>query len=262
MSNSFEQFKALHAREEPLLLGNAWNVQSAKVLEGLQVKAIATSSAAVAAALGYNDGEDMPFEEYLFMVKRIKASLNNNTPLSVDLEGGYGKTEEAIVSNIQRLYELGVAGINIEDSVVDSSGRSILKTEDFARKLANISNRLQELRINLFVNVRSDAFLLGLPNALQEALNRIAAFEKAGAHGIFLPCITAVEDIKAAVNATHLPLNVMCMPNLPDFSVLQSLGVKRISMGNFLNGTLYKKMESLSRDIISEGSFSVLFQQV
>jgi 2-methylisocitrate lyase-like PEP mutase family enzyme len=258
MSSNFEQFKALHHQQEPLVLGNAWDVQSATVLEKLGIKAIGTSSAAVAGTLGYNDGENMPFDEYFFLIKRIKSSVS--VPLSVDLEAGYGKTEEAIVQNIQRLHELGVAGINIEDTIVDGNGRSIMPADRFAGKMKNITARLAQLGIDIFINLRSDAFLLGLPDAGKEAVQRIKAYEHTGVHSIFLPCITAVDDIKAAVAATQLPVSVMCMPGLPDFRTLQSLGIKRISMGNFVHGTLYKKMEEITGDIISEGSFSGLFK--
>ncbi|MEN0054583.1 MAG: isocitrate lyase/phosphoenolpyruvate mutase family protein [Mucilaginibacter sp.] len=234
-----------------------WNVQSAVVLQKLQYKAIATSSMAVAETLGYQDGEQMPFDEYLLIIKRIKASTS--IPLSVDLEAGYGETEDKIVKNIQLLHELGIAGINIEDSVVNASGRIILNANDFAQKLAGITTRLKALDVDIFINVRCDTFLLDLLNACDEAVNRIKLYEKVGANGIFLPCITAIDDIKTTVSSTKLPVNVMCMPGLPDFEVLQSLGVKRISMGSFLNNAAYKKAEALAQNILRERNFSGLF---
>jgi 2-methylisocitrate lyase-like PEP mutase family enzyme len=257
MNTISKQFKALHQQTAPLLLGNVWNVQSAVILQKQQYKAIATSSMAVAETLGYQDGEQMPFDEYLLIIKRIKASTT--IPLSVDLEAGYGKTEDEIIENIKLLHDLGVAGINLEDSVVNSAVRVIVNADIFAEKLAGITSRLKALDIDIFINVRCDAFLLGLPNAINEAVNRIRLYEKAGANGIFLPCITAIDDIKATVNCTELPINVMCMPGLPDFEVLSSLGVKRISMGSFLNNAVYKRAEVLAQNIIRERNFSSLF---
>jgi len=257
MNTINKQFKALHQQAEPLLLGNAWNVQSAVILQKQQYKAIATSSMAIAETLGYQDGEQMPFEEYLMIIKRIKASTT--IPLSVDLEAGYGETEEAIIENIKRLHNLGIAGINLEDSVVNASGRVIVSADNFAQKLAGITARLKALDIDIFINVRCDAFLLGLPNACDEAVNRIRLYENSGADGIFLPCITALDDIKTTVDSTPIPINVMCMPGLPDFEVLQSLSVKRISMGSFFNNTVYKKAEVLAQNIIRERNFSSLF---
>jgi 2-methylisocitrate lyase-like PEP mutase family enzyme len=257
MNTISEQFKALHQQTEPLLLGNVWNVQSAVILQKQQYKAIATSSMAIAETLGYQDGEQMPFDEYLLIIKRIKASTT--IPLSVDLEAGYGETEEEIVKNIKLLHNLGIAGINIEDSVVNNYSRSIVSADDFTKKLAGITARLKALNINIFINVRCDTFLLGLPNACVEAVNRINLYEKSGVNGIFFPCITAIDDIKTTVNCTRLPVNVMCMPGLPDFEVLRSLGVKRISMGSFLNNAVYKRAELLSQNIIRERNFSSLF---
>ena len=258
MSNTFELFRKLHQQEEPLLLGNVWDAQSAKAFEKLKYKAIGTSSAAVAEALGYEDGENMPFDEYLFVIKRIKESVN--IPVTVDLEGGYGKTEDAIVENIKKLVGLGVAGINIEDTVVTKTGRTIVDTDQFAAKLKGIIEKLKGQNLDIFINVRCDAFLLNVPDATNEAVKRIKAYDKTGVHGIFLPCITNEYDIKVTVAATSLPVSVMCMPGLPDFTTLSYLKVKRISMGPFLSRGVYKRMEELATTIQSERSFAGLFR--
>jgi 2-methylisocitrate lyase-like PEP mutase family enzyme len=257
MNDTFKLFQSLHQQKEPLLMGNAWNAQSAKILENQNFKAIGTSSAAVAESIGYEDGEQMSFDEYLFVIKRIKASTS--IPLTVDMEGGYGKTIDEIVNNINRLHAIGVAGINIEDSVINNGKREIVDAEEFAKKLKSITTKLKSQNINLFINLRCDAFLLGLDDPRNEAIKRIILYDKTGVHGIFLPCITELEDIKSTVSATALPVNVMCMPHLPDFNTLQSLGVKRISIGPFLSRATYKKMEELTQTITKEKSFSCLF---
>jgi 2-methylisocitrate lyase-like PEP mutase family enzyme len=255
--NTLELFKSLHQQQAPLLIGNVWDGQSAKVMEGLKFQAVATSSAAVAETLGYADGENMSFEEYLFMARRIKASTK--LPLSIDLETGFGKTTESIVSNLKQLHQVGVVGINIEDSCIQDGERSIEHAEKFAEKLKSICTAMQDQRFELFINVRCDAFLLGLKSAREEAIRRIKLYEGTGVHGIFLPCITDIEDIKACVKATRLPLNVMCMPELPGFEKLQQAGVKRISMGNFVNKHLYKEMEQKIKLIVKQENFSSLF---
>lgn len=199
----------------------------------------------------------MPFEEYLFMVKRIKASTL--LPLSVDMEAGYGASAKDIVNNIRQLSEAGVVGINIEDSKVTNGKRSIEETGSFALKLEQITRSLLEQNIPMFINVRCDAFLLGLPNARQEALNRLSVYQNTGIDGVFLPCITDIEDIKSITAACPLPLNVMCMPALPGFDELDAAGVKRISIGNFLNSSIYKKLDEQVAQILSDQNFSVLF---
>jgi len=94
MKNKFEMFAALHKGTEPLLIGNAWDAASAKAFENQGFKAIGTSSAAVAAALGYADGEEMSLDEYLLIIKRMVASVT--VPVTVDLESGYGRSVEEI----------------------------------------------------------------------------------------------------------------------------------------------------------------------
>lgn len=251
-------FKELHQNDEPLLLGNIWNPQSAKVYEKLGYKALATSSSAVAHSLGYEDGENMSFDEYLYIVERILKSVS--IPLTVDLEGGYGKTTDEIVSNISKLADIGVVGINIEDSVITNETRTILDKEVFFEKLKSIVSKLNEDKVEIFINVRTDTFLLGLENPVDETLKRIKLFEEISVDGIFVPCITSEKDIEVIVNSTKIPVNVMCMPELPDFKILTDLGVKRISSGNFLNGYIYKNLEEKGREIIKEQSFSPIFK--
>jgi 2-methylisocitrate lyase-like PEP mutase family enzyme len=257
MKLSFEQFAKLHQQDEPLIIANVWNAQSARLFEKLKFKALATSSAAVASTLGYSDGEQMSFDEYLFVVKRIRAVTS--LPLSVDLEGGYGATADEVVSNIKSLSKEGVVGINIEDSAIANGTRKILDAGVFADKLGQISAGLNVAAIQCFINVRCDAFLLGLPDTRMEAIKRIQLYQKQGIHGIFLPCITDLDDIKAAVQSTKLPLNVMCMPALPDFDALRGAGVKRISMGNFVNTFGYSIIEKATNEIIQKKNFSPLF---
>ncbi|UWX62234.1 isocitrate lyase/phosphoenolpyruvate mutase family protein [Chryseobacterium oranimense] len=250
-------FKQLHHQDEPLLLGNVWNVQSAKIYQKLGYKALATSSSALAHSLGYEDGEEMSFGEYFYMVERILKSVD--IPLSVDLEGGYGKTNDEIVSNILKLAAIGVAGINIEDSVVINGNRKLLTQEELHRKLEPIISELKKNAVEIFINLRTDPFLLGIENPVDETLQRIKILEELRVDGIFVPCITSEDDIKVIVNASEIPVNVMCMPGLPDFETLKKLGVKRISSGNFLNEYIYNQLEDAGHRILSEQSFLPIF---
>ncbi|AZB07821.1 isocitrate lyase/phosphoenolpyruvate mutase family protein [Chryseobacterium sp. G0162] len=250
-------FKNLHHEEEPLLLGNVWNVQSAKVYENLGYKALATSSSAVAMSLGYEDGEQMSFEEYFYIIKRIKESVS--IPLSVDLEGGYGSSPQIIASHIINLLEIGVVGINLEDSYINDGERKLLDRDVYFEKLSNILSMLKKRRSEIFINVRIDPFLLRMENALEETLLRVTLFEKLAIDGVFIPGMTQEADIKTVINATTLPVNVMAMPDLPDFETLKRAGVKRITSGAFSNRHIYHELEKISDTIINNKSFSALF---
>lgn len=249
-------FKNLHQQVSPLLICNVWDVTSAKIAEQLNFKAIGTSSAAIAAMLGYRDGEEMDFSELEYIVKRIKN--NTSIPLSVDLESGYGDNPSEIMSNIKRLISLGVVGINLEDSIIGKK-RTLLPAGQFSKIISEIKNQCTKENINIFLNVRTDSFLLNQASPLSETKKRSKCYENAGADGIFIPGITQENDIKNVVQDTHLPINVMCMPDLPDFEVLTSLGVKRISMGNFLFDYMYNGVEMTINTILKQKSFTPIF---
>ncbi len=251
------KFKELHHQTLPLIIGNVWNVQSAKVFEKLNFQAIGTSSAAIAHSLGYEDGEQMPFSDLLFIVERISKSVP--LPLTVDIEFGYGNTATEIANNIITLEKLGVVGINIEDSFIEDGIRKLKDNLQFSQLLQEVNSILKQQGISIFINVRCDAFLLNISNTMQVATESIKNYEQSGADGIFLPCITKESDIATIVLQTKLPLNVMCMPELPNFDTLEKLGVKRISMGNFLNGYAYTSLENMTTKILVEQSFNACF---
>lgn len=251
--NLFEKFKRLHEGASPLVLGNIWDVNSARMFEASNYQAIGISSSALSNAFGYNDGENMPFELLLQIAKRVTEVVN--IPLTVDMEGGYSRTVNGIIANIEKLHDAGAVGINLEDTVVGDT-RELLPANHFRKTLAAIANHLSRNNIHIFLNIRTDGFLLGLPNALEETRNRIRLYEDAGVDGIFVPCITKTADIRDVVSATKLPVNVMCMPDLPDFGTLESLGVKRISMGPFFFNKVYYNAGELAKMVIRDKSFA------
>lgn len=107
--------------------------------------------------------------------------------------------------------------------------------------------------------MRTDTFILLKENVIEETKKRIQLYENAGADGIFTPFIEKENDIKAIVNATNLPINVMCRPYLPDFETLTRLGVKRISMGNYFFDEMYHKIEGAIQTVLNQNSFKSIF---
>mgnify|MGYP003871498709 FL=1 len=238
------------------MICNVWDVASAKAAEKQNFKAIGTSSAAIASMLGYEDGEQITFEELLFIVKRIVAC--SKLPLTVDIEAGYSEDPLVTANYIKMLAEVGVVGVNVEDSQVNET-RQLKNANTFAGYLLAIKGQLVKDQIDIFINVRTDVFLLGEGDAVAETQRRAKLYEAAGADGLFVPCITQTEDILSVINATELPVNVMCMPELPDFKTLAGLGVKRISMGNFLFDKLQGSFGVILNDIQRDKSFKSVF---
>ncbi len=254
--DKFKTFKNLHSLESSLLLGNVWNAQSALLFQKLGFKAIGTSSAAIATSLGYEDGEKMPFEDLLRIVKNIQSKID--IPLTVDIEGGYSRDIKELINNIVALNSLGVVGINIEDSITNSE-RGIINAHEFGETIKKIKSYLSKNNIDIFLNVRTDFYIMGLENPFEETLKRIKIYEENGADGIFVPCIVQENEILKIVESITLPVNVMCMPNLPNFKKLEKLGVKRISVGPFLYNDMIGKLEKSITEIIEDQSFNSIF---
>jgi hypothetical protein len=134
-------------------------------------------------------------------------------------------------------------------------GRSTMRLR-LPKKLSGITSALRSNNQQIFINTRIDPFILRMPEARDESIRRINIYQQTGVDGIFLPCITDIGDIRAAVSSTKLPINVLCMPDLPDFKMLKAAGVKRISMGDFAYAHIYKELEKATVKVLADGTFS------
>jgi 2-methylisocitrate lyase-like PEP mutase family enzyme len=255
--STFEKFKTLHSGKELFLLPNVWDARSAIVFQESGFAAVGTSSAAVANSLGLEDGENMSFEDYLFVIKKILSAVN--VPVTVDLEMGYGENDDAIAENACQLATLGVVGINIEDSFIDKEGRKLKDANLFGNTVNHIKAKLKSKNLEMFVNVRCDTHILNVANKETETITRLKIYNTTKADGIFIPCIAEEKHIADAVAHSKLPLNVMCVPNLPAIETLNTLGVKRVSMGPFAFHKVYKGIGELSKEIRTSGTFAPLF---
>lgn len=251
--------KQLHHLDNPLLIGNIWDAHSAKLAEKAGFSVLGTSSTAISNTLGYEDGEGMSFDELFFVVKHIVKAVQ--VPVSIDIEAGYSRNVQEINEHIKRLIEIGVAGINIEDSIVTDSVRKQVPTDSFANLLKEIRFYLDKNNYDLFINARTDGYLLGNPDALKITLERINAFEAAGADGIFIPGIATEEDIATVVKSTRLPINTYILPGVPSYDRQQQLGVKRISSGGAAQGAAYSSLNTLFTNLAQAWDFEGLFKK-
>ena len=221
-------FASLHKPGEPLILFNAWDPGSAKAVAGAGAKAIATGSWSVAAAFGFNDGEKVPLDLAIDNLRRIVAAVD--LPVTVDLEGGYGTTPDAVAATAKAAAEAGAVGCNIEDQIV--GGEGLYETGQQAARLAAIRAAVGDA---FFINARTDLFLQAKPDAhaglIDAALERATAYAKAGASGLFVPGLADEALIAKVTAASPLPVNIMASPATPPAERLAALGVARISHG-------------------------------
>jgi 2-methylisocitrate lyase-like PEP mutase family enzyme len=221
-----KEFTALHVKGNPVILYNAWDTGSAKVIVEAGAKAIATSSWSVAAAQGYGDGEDLPIAIAEQVAGKIASSVN--VPVTVDFEGGYSDDDHKLASNISKLLDLGVVGINFEDRLV--KGKGLYDVDRQAKRIAAIRRAAEHKGIPFFINARTDVFL-GNSADVEEALQREKAYTAAGASGFFIPGLTDADQIKRIASEATLPVNVMVMEGVPSNDKLAKLGVARVSYG-------------------------------
>jgi 2-methylisocitrate lyase-like PEP mutase family enzyme len=223
-ARAVREFRRLHAQPEPLVLANAWDVVSARLVERTGGKAVATSSAGVAWALGFADGEQLPIERVLALARDLVNALR--VPLSVDLERGYDHDPERVAELAAELARIGVAGVNLEDGGGEP--------ELLAAKLSACRARLAHLGLDLFLNARADVFLHSAipgPERAAEVVRRGLRYRAAGADGLFVPALFELAQIAQIASEVPLPLNVWPVPVRPDFADLFRIGVRRISVG-------------------------------
>ncbi len=215
-------FALLHQQKTPLVLLNSWDAASSALAAALGAKAIATSSASLSWALGYQDGNQLPFAELKSAIERINKVVD--LPLTVDLENGYSLEPGEVAKQVVELVDMGVVGINIEDG--DDTAETLVMKIDAIRTALKGKP--------LFINARTDVFLRELVTAEQRVgvcLDRADQYVSAGADGIFIPGIDDHKQIKQLSEELWVPLNVMISGDQINIEALQAAGVARISTG-------------------------------
>jgi 2-methylisocitrate lyase-like PEP mutase family enzyme len=225
MTTIADRFHALHAGPDVLLLPNAWDAASAALMADAGAKAVATSSAAVAWARGYADGDAVPVAAVVDTVASIARVVS--VPVTADIEGGYTDDLPTLAETIKAVIGAGAVGINFEDGRRDPGLH--------ARKIQTVRATADQAGVNLFINARTDIFLQSKPEAhadgIDAAIERVRAYADAGANGFFAPGLVDPELIRRICDASPLPVNIMAFPGVPDRVTLASLGVARISHG-------------------------------
>ncbi|HZH44696.1 MAG TPA: isocitrate lyase/phosphoenolpyruvate mutase family protein [Lysobacter sp.] len=219
------RFVELHRTDRPLLLANAWDAASARLLQDAGAPAVATSSAAVAWSRGYADGGALPREELLSSLAGIVRVTQ--VPVTADIEDGYGDDPVQVAALVADVAVAGAVGINLEDGGGDPAL--------LAAKIRAIRARLGGTP--LFVNARTDVYLRGLAEgeaAVRETIARLRIYRDAGADGGFVPGLVDAAHARAVADAVDLRINVMARPGLAPIADLAAAGVCRISVGPWL----------------------------
>jgi 2-methylisocitrate lyase-like PEP mutase family enzyme len=246
-----EVFHRLHAGPDILVLPNAWDAASAALMADAGARAVATSSAAVAWAHGYPDGDALPVDKLVASISEMRRVVS--VPLTADIEGGYTDELDALARTVTAVIDAGAVGINLEDGARDP--------ELHAHKLEAARRAADRTGVRLFINARIDVYLHRLAEgerAVEETLARAERYRSAGADGIFVPWPTDAALIGRLAAGIALPMNVMSRGGVPPAAELQSLGVRRLSSATGMFRAAFAPLTTAIRAFLEHGDPSAL----
>ncbi|MCP4248631.1 MAG: isocitrate lyase/phosphoenolpyruvate mutase family protein [bacterium] len=255
-----EEFLALHAKPELLVLPNAWDVSSARIYELEGFKAIGTTSAGVSATLGYPDGQRMSLDDAAAAVRRIVERIA--LPISADFEAGYATTPEGVAQAAKTVLRVGAVGLNLEDSTGDPA-RPLYDVSVQQEKIQAIREMATAQDIPLVINARTDVLLIAQDTSaatLGRAVDRANAYRDAGAHCIFVPDYKGLDrkSITELVRGIDAPLNVIAGANTPPLAELAELGVARVSFGPKAMRAALAFIRKIARQWLDTGTYELM----
>ncbi|MFI2436221.1 isocitrate lyase/phosphoenolpyruvate mutase family protein [Streptomyces sp. NPDC018693] len=248
-------FRALHVPGRPLVLPNAWDTASARLVQGAGAAAVATTSAGVAWALGAADGDRMERDRAVRAVADIRAVVD--VPVSADIESGYAVDPAGVADTVRAVLTAGAVGVNIEDALHGGVGEPLRPVAEQAERIAAAREAADARGVPLFVNARIDTFLTGA-GGVDLTLERAAAFVAAGADGVFVPGAVDPGTVKLLADGVDAPLNVMAGPGAPPVAELAALGVARVSVGAGLAQAAHALVRRAARELLDAGTYTTL----
>jgi 2-methylisocitrate lyase-like PEP mutase family enzyme len=253
-----ERFRQLHNGPRTLVLPNVWDAASARIIEEAGYPAIATTSAGIANALGYPDGERISRLEMLVMVARIAAATS--VPVTADMEGGYGKRPEDMAETARALIASGAIGMNLEDAR-DEDPATLADLSLQIEKIKALKETSASLGVALVLNARTDIYLAGVGDPatrFQCTVERLNAYRHAGADCLFVPGVKDREMIAKLVKEVDGPLNILAVAGTPPIAELERLGVARVSCGSGPMRATLGLLRRIAKQLREEGGYSLM----
>ena len=253
-----ESFRAMHHGPGILVLPNAWDVASARVLEEAGMRAIATTSAGIAFSLGYPDGQRISRDEMIAVVARIAKAVK--VPVTADAEAGYGNRAQDAARTAKAVIEAGAVGINLEDSTGNPE-HALADLSLAVERIKAVREAGRAVGVALAINARTDVYLENVGAAqtrFDEVCRRGRAFRDAGADCVFVPGVTDDDTIESLVKELKCPINILAGPGAPSTRELEDLGVARVSMGSKPMLAGLGLLRRLVRELAEKGTYSAL----
>lgn len=253
-----EAFRAMHSASKLLLLANVWDVASARIIEEAGFPAIATTSAGIAFAQGYPDGQKISADRMLAVIEQIARAVK--VPVTADVEAGYGVTPESAAETARAVIEAGAVGMNLEDATGDAR-RPLFDLTLQLEKIAAIREASSSLRVPLVLNARTDVYLLQLGDPAKRydaALSRLQAYRDAGADCLFIPGLRDAATIGRIVKDLGCAVNILGGPGTPSAAELLALGVRRVSLGSAPMRATLGLLRRVADELKTDGTYTTL----
>lgn len=249
------RFKSLHEAPGAFVIANVWDAGSARIVEGLGFQALATSSGASAGVLGRRDGK-VSRDEALAQARAIV--MATDLPVSADLEKGFGDAPEDVAETIRLAADVGLVGGSIEDATGDKE-RPFYDINRAAERVAAAVEAARSVPFPFTLTARAENYLWGNPD-LQDTIERLQSFERAGADVLFAPGLPDLPSVQAVCAALTKPVNFMAGFKGHSFSVveLEQAGVKRISLAGSLYRAAMTGLVEAASEVKENGTFSYL----
>jgi 2-methylisocitrate lyase-like PEP mutase family enzyme len=255
------QLEKLHRGPRILVMANAWDVISARIVEETGFPAVATTSAGVAASLGFRDGQQVTRDAMLEVVERIARAVR--VPVTADMEAGYGATPADMAETARALIETGAVGLNLEDVTGDDESSQVALPLQVA-KIAAMREASASAGVPLVINARTDVYLMPIgpeSTRFERTVERLRAYARAGASCVFAPGVRGADTIGKLVKAVEAPLNILMMPGTPRIAELERLGVARASIGSGLGRAALGTARNIARALFERRDDWALFEE-
>jgi 2-methylisocitrate lyase-like PEP mutase family enzyme len=251
-SSKAERFLALHQQEQPLLLANAWDLGSARLLTSLGFQALATTSSGYAATLGRLD-YSISREEALGHAAALVAATD--LPVSADFEDGFAADPDGVGETVRLALDAGLAGCSVEDWSA-AAGR-LYDVDAAAERVAAAAQAAHAGPVRLVLTARAENYLRGNPD-LRDTIARLQAYQEAGADVLYAPGLHQPEQLRELLASVELPVNVLARPGAPSVTALGALGVKRVSVGGAFAFAAFGAVTSAANELLGDGSYGFL----
>ena len=253
-----ELLRSLHREPRLLLLPNAWDALSARLIVEAGFPAIATTSGGVAWALGYPDGEAAPWQEVVAATARIARAVD--VPVTADIESGYGDTPEAVAGSIADIIRAGAVGVNLEDGL-RGPPPSVRGIDDAAARIAAAREAARAAGVPLVINARTDLYIKNIgdeASRFDETVARGRAYLAAGADCVYPIALRDSATIGRLVKTLGAPVNIMVRAGWPDVAELEALGVARASTATAMTLMTMGLIRQLAGELRATGRFDAL----